>query len=132
MNTFTLALHDTTHFEQIENVASFVGEDYEGSFGILAEHARFITVLKMGLARFRLIEKWTFIACPKAVLYFNQNLLTINTRHYLLGDFLTIKEKLETQILREEEQLKAMKKSLHQMEEAALKRLWELSKEDIF
>ena len=53
MNTFTMLLQDETRAEKIEGVSSFVGEDISGSFGILAGHTRMMTILVMGLARYR-------------------------------------------------------------------------------
>ncbi len=128
MKTFTLSLHDATHSEQFQEVTSFVGEDTSGSFGILAGHMRMMTTLVIGLARFRLGENtWKYLALPGAVLYFHDNVLTLNTRHYLLDDdYLRISEALQQQLLAEEEKLHAMKESLHHMEEEVLKRLWEM------
>lgn len=128
MNSFTLRLQDATRTEQIDGVLSFVGEDASGSFGILAGHHRLMTVLKLGLARFRTDEQdWQYLALPGAVLYFDDNLLTINTRHFLLDtDYQRISHDLQQQLLAEEEKLLSMKGSLHQLEEAVLNRLWEL------
>ena len=53
VKTFSLKIQDATHAENIEGITSFVGEDVSGSFGILAGHARFMTILVMGLARYR-------------------------------------------------------------------------------
>lgn len=63
MNTFTLQLQSATQFERIEGVASFVGEDASGAFGILTGHARMLTALVFGLARYRVgADPWTFLA----------------------------------------------------------------------
>ena len=130
MNHFTLRLQDSTHTEDITGVTSFVGEDSSGSFGILAGHARMMTILTTGLARFSQgDDRWQYLALPGAVLYFEQNLLTINTRHYLLDDdYMRISKALQEQLLAEEEKLHNMKDSLHRMEEQVLKRLWEMSR----
>ena len=81
MNTFILHLQSATQYERIENVASFVGEDDSGSFGVLAGHARMMTSLVFGLARFRTPgADWEFLALPGALLYFVDNQLHINTR----------------------------------------------------
>ncbi len=128
MKTFTLSLHDATHSEEIREVTSFIGEDASGSFGILAGHARFITSLNLGLARFRIAPKpWQYIALPGAVLYFHNNILTLTTQRYLLdNDYKRISQALENELLAEEKKLHAIKQSLHHMEEAVLKRLWEV------
>lgn len=128
MKTFTLSLHDATHSEEIREVTSFVGEDASGSFGILAGHVRFITSLNLGLARFRIARRpWQYLALPGAVLYFHNNILTLTTQRYLLDDdYKRISRALENELLAEEEKLRAVKQSLHHMEEAVLKRLWEV------
>lgn len=128
--TFSLRLQDATHHEDIRDVSTFVGEDASGSFGILAGHRRMITTLLIGLARFRQQDgHWQYLAQPGAVLYFDDNQLTLSTRHYLIDkDYLRIKTALEQQLLTEEENLKSMKQSLRQMEEEVLKRLWELGR----
>ncbi|MGD2161034.1 MAG: F0F1 ATP synthase subunit epsilon [Gammaproteobacteria bacterium] len=128
MNAFTLKLQDATRSEEINDVTSFVGEDVSGSFGILAGHARMMTTLVTGLARFCIGENsWQYLALPGAVLYFHENVLTLSTRRYVLdNDYMRISQTLKQQLLEEEENLHAMKKSLHNMEEEVLKRLWEM------
>ncbi len=130
MKTFTLVLHDATRSQKIKDVTSFVGEDISGSFGILAGHARMMTSLIIGLARFRIGEgKWQYLALPGGVLYFHDNMLTLSTRRYLLDDdYMRISQALEQQLIAEEEQLHSMKESLHHMEEEVLKRLWEMGR----
>jgi F-type H+-transporting ATPase subunit epsilon len=132
VNSYTLKLQDATHFEEISNVTSFVGEDSSGSFGILAGHARMMTTLIIGLARFRIGENnWQYLAVPGAVLYFHDNVLTLSTRRYVLDeDYMRISQTLKQQLLEEEENLYAMKKSLHNMEEEVLKRLWEMYRKE--
>lgn len=133
MNTFTLRLQDATHSEEVEGVTSFVGEDESGSFGILAGHARSMTVLTIGLARFRVGEEdWTYLAVPGGVLYFHNNVLTLSTRRYFIdNDYMRISQTLQQQLMVEEQELYAMKKSLHKMEHEVLKRLWEMGREGI-
>ena len=128
MRTLTLILQDATHTQRIEQVTSFVGEDATGSFGILAGHARMMTSLVFGLARFRTRENaWQYLALPGAVLYFNDNELSLSTRRYLLDDdYERISIALHEQLLAEENELRELKKSLHHMEEEVLRRLWEI------
>lgn len=132
MKAFTLKLQDATRSEEITHVTAFVGEDASGSFGILADHARIMTSLIIGLARFRIGEgAWKYLALPGAVLYFHDNLLTLSTRRYLLDDdYMRISQALQHQLLAEEEKLNTMKESLHQMEEEIFKRLWDLGRKD--
>lgn len=132
MNTFTIHLQDATRKQEINGVSSFVGEDASGSFGVLADHARLMTNLVIGLARFR-VEKqpWQYLALPGAVLYFNNNILTISTRHFLLDDdYMRISTALHEELLAEEKKLLSMKQSMRHMEEAVLKRLWEMGRKD--
>jgi F-type H+-transporting ATPase subunit epsilon len=133
LNGFVIQLRDSARTERIEAVATFVGEDGSGSFGILPGHARFMTALVVGLARFRVDEQpWQYLAVPGALLYFRDNVLTIITRHYLRGDDYTrIASALEEQLLTEEEQLRATKQSLHRMEEEILRRMWEMGRRGV-
>ncbi|MDB4409717.1 F0F1 ATP synthase subunit epsilon [Gammaproteobacteria bacterium] len=131
MKTFTLILQDATHTQCIEQVTSFVGEDASGSFGILAGHMRMMTSLVFGLARFRVGEDtWQYLALPGAVIYFNDNELSLSTRRYLVDeDYERISIALHEKLLVEENELRELKKSLHHMEEEILKRLWEMGHE---
>lgn len=130
MNTFLLHLESATQYERIENVASFVGRDESGSFGVLPGHARMMTLLGFGLARFRVADQdWEFLALPGAVAYLVDNQLHLSTRRYLRGtDFGRITSALREELLAEEEALRATKQSVKQMEEEMLKRLWEMSR----
>ena len=130
MKTFLLRLQGATRAEEINGVSSFVGEDASGSFGILAGHARLMTTLIIGLARFRVDRNaWQYLALPGAVLYFNNNVLTLSTRQYLLDDdHMRISAALQQELLAEETQLLSVKESLHRMEEEVLKRLWDIGR----
>ena len=62
-------LRDSSSAKRIDGVVSFVGEDASGSFGILPGHARIMSILELGLARFRRAdEPWQYLAMPGAVL----------------------------------------------------------------
>jgi len=128
MKRFTLQLQGTTQSKIIEGVTTFVGEDVSGSFGILANHARMMTSLVIGMARFRSDQQpWQYLAVPGALLYFHNNILSLSTRRYLLDDnYERISAALQQQLLVEEEKLHSMKKSLYHMEEEVLKRLWKM------
>ena len=72
-------------------------------------------------------EPWQYLAVPGAVLYFNNNRLTITTRHFLIDhNFERISSLLQQQLLTEEDNLRTMKESLHVMENEILKRLWNI------
>jgi F-type H+-transporting ATPase subunit epsilon len=133
MNGFTLALHDATQVDRIDNVTSFVGEDASGSFGIRAGHARMIASLVFGLARYRVDEgDWRYLALPGGLLYFHDNVLTLSTRHYVIGDdYEKMSAVLEERLRAEEETLGSLKRSVHRMEEEALRRLWRLGKPEV-
>jgi F-type H+-transporting ATPase subunit epsilon len=130
MNTFTLNLFDSSHEQRIEGVTSFVGEDATGCFGIKAHHMRFMTTLIFGLARFRLTtEDWQYLALPGAVVYFNNNVLTISTRHFLIdSDLEQITSLLEQQLISEEENLGKTRESLRKMEQSMLKHMLALKR----
>ena len=130
MKTFRMTLCDATRQDDFENVVSFVGEDASGSFGILAGHVRLMTSLLFGLARFRRADAvWHYLAFPGALLYFVNDKLSISTRRYLLDDdYGRISTALQEQLLAEEEDLRVMKESLHRMEEALLRRMWEMNR----
>ena len=132
MNTFALQLYDATQQQRIENVTSFVGEDANGSFGLQAHHARFMSTLVFGLFRYRLQnDNWHYLALPGGVLYFNDNELSISTRHFLIdNDFERISDLLKQQLLAEEETLTATRSSLQKMERSMLLRLWNLQKQN--
>lgn len=128
--SFALHIHDTEHSQNFEEVASFVGEDQSGHFGLLSGHARFMTSLIMGLARFKQTDgEWTYIATSGTLLYFENNRLTLSTRHFVVDrDYTRISLVLEQQIAEEERLLAQQKQSLRRMEEAVLRRLWELNR----
>jgi F-type H+-transporting ATPase subunit epsilon len=130
MNGFRLLLHQATGNEQITGVTSFVGEDASGCFGIRSGHARFMTALVTGLARFRVDQQqWQYLAMPGAIIRFEDDRLVLSTRHYLRGDdYLRISQALHQQLLTEEQTLLATRKSLHRMEQQVLERLWELAR----
>ncbi|MBL6987439.1 MAG: F0F1 ATP synthase subunit epsilon [Methylobacter sp.] len=130
MNQFILNLFDINHEQRIPGVTSFVGEDATGCFGIQANHARFMTTLVFGLARFRLsTDEWQYLALPGAVIYFNNNTLTISSRHFLIdADLERISDLLEQQLITEEENLRTTRESLHRMEQAMLKRMLTLKR----
>ncbi|MCG6969371.1 MAG: F0F1 ATP synthase subunit epsilon [Gammaproteobacteria bacterium] len=130
MQTFILHLQDATQYERVENVASFVAEDDSGSFGLLAGHEKMMTSLVFGLARYRVQEQaWQYLALPGALVYFLNNELYLSTRRFLRDDnYDRISTALRQQLQTEEQALQSIRTSLHQMEEAMLKRLWELSR----
>ena len=131
MSTFVMHLQDATRHERIDNVESFVGTDASGSFGVQAGHERLLTSLVFGLARYRAMgEPWQYVAVPRALLYMRDGELYLCARRYFRdADYQRMSAALAAQLREEEEQLKQVRDSLQRMEEAMLKRLWELSRE---
>ena len=131
MNTFVLHLQSGTQYERIDDAVSFVGVDDSGSFGIHAGHARMMTCLATGLARFSTADGTRrFLALPGAVLYFADNALYVNTRRYLQDwDFKRITSALQEELLAEEEQLRTIRESLNRLEDEMLKRMWNMQRD---
>ncbi|MDA8384439.1 MAG: F0F1 ATP synthase subunit epsilon [Betaproteobacteria bacterium] len=129
MTTFVLHLESATRDERIERVASFVGEDASGSFGILARHQRMVTTLAFGLARYRVGEDWTYLAMPGGLLYFLNNELFVVTRRYLRDtDAGRLVQVLGREFAAEEEALRGMKLTLSHLEDEILRRLWQMQR----
>ena len=130
MNGFKLTLRDSSRSQAIDGVTSFVSEDGSGGFGIQAGHARMMTSLVFGLARFKTeTGPWQYLAVPGAILYFINNELTLNTRRYLISDdYEAITQALLDTLAREEQELAAMKHNLRNIEAHILKRMLEMSK----
>lgn len=130
MSGFTLHLASATRGERIPGVASFVGADASGGFGILPGRARFLTVLDYGLARFRTgAGPWRYLACPGAVLHFVGDDLFVNTRRYLVDDdYGRVAALLAGQLAREEAELKAVKDNLQRLEQELFRRLRQIDR----
>jgi F-type H+-transporting ATPase subunit epsilon len=130
MNSFQLVLRGSSHSQNINSVTSFVGEDSSGSFGIEADHARMMTSLVFGLARFKTeTGPWQYLALPGAILYFVGNKLILNTRRYLLSEnYEDITQALLDTLAKEEEELATMKHNLRKIEAHILKQMLEMSK----
>jgi len=130
MSVFPLHLESATQYERIENVASFVGTDDSGSFGILPGHSRMMTLLTFGLARFRVVDRdWEFLALPGALAYFADGHLHLSTRRYVRGTgYEEISTALQKELLVEEDALQVMKRSVQRLEEEMFKRLWRMKR----
>lgn len=130
MKTFILHLQSATQYLSIEDVISFVGEDDSGSFGILANHERMMTVMNYGLMRYQLENgDLYYLALPGGVLYFIDNNLYLSTRHFLQDtDYQRISKGLLEQLLKEEEDLRDLKDSLVHLEQEMFRRLWQIGR----
>ena len=131
VKVFTLHLQDAARHERIDNVASFVGRDASGSFGIQAGHERFLTALDFGLARFRATAgDWQYLAAPGGLLYMRDGELHLCTRRYVRdADYRRISDTLARELRAEEDALRGLTQSLRQMEEEMFKKLWRLGRE---
>ncbi|MBL8348463.1 MAG: F0F1 ATP synthase subunit epsilon [Rubrivivax sp.] len=131
MNTFRVQLLATDRGQTLDDVASFVGEDETGSFGLMAHHVRFITVLTFGLARLRTADgSWLYAGLPGGLLYFVDNELRISTRRYVLGgDVAAIAGTLAQEMLAEEEALTQTRRKLRRLEAQMLERMAQLGQE---
>jgi len=131
MSGFTLHLYAADRYERIDEVASFVGEDASGSFGLLPRHDRFMTVLTFGLSRLRRADgAWEYLGVPGGVLYFVDNELRLSTRRYLRDtDARRIAQALAGELLEEEQAMGETRRKLHRLEAEMFKRLVELGRE---
>lgn len=130
MRTFTIQLQSPTLSETINDVVGFVSEDASGSFGIMAGHERIMTYLEFGLAWFKYRDdKIEYLALPGGVIYFVNNCLTINTRHYLRSkNYQKIISALEKKIFEEEQGISDLKGILHNLDKGMLKYLREMKR----
>lgn len=128
--SLVLHLQSATQYEQVEDVASFVGEDASGSFGLLPGHARFMTVLVFGLARFRCRGgSWEYLALPGGVVDLAGKDLFVSTRRYLRSsDYGRMHEALRQELRVEEDRLGVLKKSLQRLEREMLRHLWQMQR----
>jgi F-type H+-transporting ATPase subunit epsilon len=122
---FSLLLQSASQSARIESVASFVGQDASGSFGILPGRNRMMTVLGLGLARFRVgAGAWQYLAFATAVLDFADKQLCLYTPRYMQGqDHARMADAFAQVLAQEEVALGAVRESLHAMEQALQHRL---------
>jgi F-type H+-transporting ATPase subunit epsilon len=130
MKTFRLHLMSMTRSEVIPDIVRFTGRDAAGSFGILANASRRMTVLVFGLAHFlNASEKTEYLALPGGLLYFSSNELRIATTDFFRSSGLEeISAALDRQLRERESELREIKQSFHRLDEAILKRMYELTR----
>jgi len=131
MNTFRVQFLAGDRAQAIDGVTSFVGEDPSGSFGLMAHHARFMTVLSFGLARLRAGDgPWQYVGLPGGLAYFVDNELRVSTRRFVTGgDAAAIAGLLTQQMLAEEQALARTRRKLRRLEAQMLERLAQLGQE---
>ena len=125
MKHYKIHLMSPKKEEWIENVISFTGRDTSGSFNILADAFRRMTVLEFGLAQFRTENgEIGYLALPGGLLYFLRNELRLITTHYVRDpNFENISAALEKEVQKEEEEILETKKSIRRLDEEILKRM---------
>jgi F-type H+-transporting ATPase subunit epsilon len=130
MSSFPLHLLAADRSEVIEDVTRFTAEDASGSFGLLAHHDRFMTMLSFGLARLQRANGVTeYLGFPGGLLYFINNELRISTRRYLRDtDVARITQALSRELLEEEQALEQTRRKLHRLEAEMLKRMAQLGR----
>lgn len=130
MKTFRLHLMSMTRSEVIPGIVRFTGRDAAGSFGILANAARRMTVLVFGLAHFlNASEKTEYLAVPGGLLYFSRNELRIATTDFVRSSGLEeISAALDRQLRQKESELREIRQSLHRLDEEILKRMYQLTR----
>lgn len=130
MTTFQITLMSMTRSEAVPDVVSFTGRDAAGSFGILANAYRRMTVLIFGLAHFQLATGGVeYLALPGGLLYFVDNELRIATTNFVRSSGLEeISEALDHQLRQEESELREIKQGLHRLDEQILKRMYEMKR----
>jgi F-type H+-transporting ATPase subunit epsilon len=128
MTPFVLHLQDISQYRRVDNVVSFIGADAGGSFGVLARHERMMTALAWGLARYRTADgAWHYLVLPGGLLYAVRGELFVATRRFCQDDDLDrILGLYEAQLRREEDDLRALKQQIQQLEQEMLKRLWRM------
>lgn len=128
--TMTLHLLSATATRRFDHVVSFVSADASGSFGILPGRARFMTIIRYGLAHFRTADgSQLYLACPGGVLMFADQQLRLSTRRYLCDtDHQRIAGLLAGQLAEEEQALNAVKDNLQKLEQALFRRLRNLDR----
>lgn len=130
MKTFRLHLMSMTRSEMIPDVVRFTGRDAAGSFGILANASRRMTVLTFGLAHFQnAAGEANYLALPGGLLYFFDNELRIATTNFVRSSGLQeISEALDRQLREEEAELRETKQNLHRLDEEIMKRMFDLNR----
>jgi F-type H+-transporting ATPase subunit epsilon len=130
MKTFRLHLMSMTRSETIPEVVRFTGRDAAGSFGILANAHRRMTVLVFGLAHFQnAAGNVEYLALPGGLLHFVDNELRIATTNFVRSSGLEeISAALDRQLRQEEAELREIKQSLHRLDEEIMKRMYELKR----
>jgi F-type H+-transporting ATPase subunit epsilon len=133
MNDLTLHLREAIRCDRIDGVTAFIGEDASGSFGILPGHERFATVLAFGLSHFRVAGgAWEYLAVPGGLLYVRDDAMILCARRlFRHPDYEEVARELRDQLIAEERDLHAFKRSLRHLEREMMTRVWQLGREGL-
>jgi F-type H+-transporting ATPase subunit epsilon len=129
MNSFVMYLQSPGRFERLDGVTSFVGADGSGSFGIMPNHERIMTILSPGIMRISRLaqqpeDQTEYLGVGGGVLYFVGNELFINTRKYLLErNYAFLSSALQEHIRQEAADIIARRQTIKHLEEALLREL---------
>jgi F-type H+-transporting ATPase subunit epsilon len=129
MTVFDLVLQSPLQSQRIEGVRSLVARDRSGSFGVLAGHARMITLAEAGLLRLRRdSDTWEYAAHTGGLLYALGAQVFLCTSRFVTGtDYSRLSETLEEQLHAERESLKSQRTNVARIEEEMMRRLWRLN-----
>lgn len=100
----------------------------------MAQAQKQITYLDSGLALFRSLDKGEevirYIALPGGIFIFDQNILTICARHFLVGSNPEeVSGFIDEKIEQEEKELYGFRKMATELEDKMLKRIWRLQRD---
>lgn len=128
MTAFSLVLQSPVQTQRIEGVRSLVARDRSGSFGVLAGHARMITLAQPGLLRLlRGSNGWEYAAHAGGLLYALGSEVFLCTSRFLTGtDYNGLRGTLEGELRAERESLKIQRSNVARIEEEMMRRLWRL------
>lgn len=126
MSGFRLCTQSAAGEQVVEQVASFVGADASGAFGLMPGHERLVTVLEPGLCRYRLAEgPWQYLATSGGVLDFSDNCLKIAVRHFVAGaDYQQVAADISAILEAEKETLHSLKHSIIRLEQELVRQIW--------
>ena len=129
-STFDIKILTPLEKVKIKNVTYFRGEDRSGSFGILANHIEFLTILTQSIAIIKKDNFEEYIAFNKGVLIFKENLLTVTTRDFARSkDLKVLKNIIEEKSKKIEKEEALFRQNITRLEKEFIKRMIELEKE---
>ncbi|WP_281951236.1 F0F1 ATP synthase subunit epsilon [Nitrosophilus kaiyonis] len=127
---FDLIIISPTKKLIIKDIEFFRGEDESGTFGILAHHIEFLTILTRSIGIIKKDGKEQYIALNKGILRFNDNKLFITTREFIISDKLEmLKDIIDKKFKKIEEQEKVFRHNIQKLEKEFIKKVIKMEKE---